>query len=126
MEVKIIIFSLLLSFYLLLSGCTTTSNFKNHTKDMMSGTKIINLTNDHYTPTNPNSIIIIAPKTKLDTNYKKIAAIEVSKYNLVGVKRQQGVVDDLLQKYTAAAGGNAIIDVHIKKTKVTGTIIRFT
>ena len=108
-----------------MTGCETTQHITQQTKQTVDGVQVVNISKRQYSPTNPECVFFIKGK-KLNTSYQKIAVISVDHYNLVGIKRQQAIIDDLLKNNAASLGGNAIIDVHENDGKIVGHVIRFT
>lgn len=62
-----------------------------------------------YPPTEPISIAL--SKKNIKTPHRIIGTIQVSNYNLVGVKRQLVSINDLMQQKAASMGGNAVIAI---------------
>lgn len=56
--------------------------------------------------------------------YQIIGKETVSKFNHVGIKRQEAIIRDTMRQLAASIGGDAVIDVRHDKTFVTGTVIR--
>jgi hypothetical protein len=106
----------------LLFGCSTISQplkcVKSPTASKSEKTK-------KYTSTNPK-LIKFTVNNKVNHQYQKIATISVNHYNLVGVKRQAGVINDLIRTYAAELGGNAVINIHTERNAEIGEVIRFT
>ena len=57
--------------------------------------------------------------------YKIIGTGVVSKYNLLGMKRENNTLHTLLQRLAASAGGDAVINVQHDDKTVKGNIITF-
>jgi hypothetical protein len=57
--------------------------------------------------------------------YKVIAKETVSKYNKVGIKRQEAVIHDALRNLAASVGGDAVVNITLEENKVTGEVVRF-
>lgn len=91
---------------LLLSGCSTTDNsvVDSAKHPMPSSTQA-------STPakkSDPTSVKLIT-KPIPHAHYSALGHVNVPIYNTAGVKRQQGVINDLLVAHAAEMGGNAVI-----------------
>ena len=62
---------------------------------------------------------------QLTTPYKILGRESVSKYNLVGIKRQEASIRDSMRKIAASMGGDAIIEENRNSRIVTGTVVSF-
>ena len=76
-------------------------------------------------PKDPVTVSFYSNDKPLKHPYKILGKATVSKYNLVGIKRQEAVLKDKLRNLAAAAGGDAVINITRSKDAVTGTIITF-
>lgn len=61
------------------------------------------------------------PKQK----YVVVGKETISKYNFVGVKRQEAIVHDAMRTLAASMGGDAIIDITHDDETISGTVIAF-
>lgn len=57
--------------------------------------------------------------------YTILGKASVSKYNMVGIKRQQATIHDLMRQQAAMLDGDAIIDLKNKNSEVTATVIAY-
>ncbi len=110
--------------FLILSSCTTVQDISTKTKDIFTRHGVTRVKGKAYSPTNPHFVVLTTVKV-ITRPYEVIGHVSVKRYNLVGIKRQQGVIDDLMKEDASKIGGNAI--VNIKKTMKTeiGDVIRF-
>lgn len=76
-------------------------------------------------PKNPITVSLYTKGTKPHQSYKVIGLETVSKYNHVGIKRQEANIRDTMRKLAAAMGGDAIINLKYSNKKVQGTVISF-
>ncbi|MEK6730748.1 MAG: hypothetical protein AABY34_00995 [Pseudomonadota bacterium] len=100
-----------------LSGCASSPGLLSQTTIHQTGKK-------KYPPTEPISIALSKEKN-IKTPHRIIGTIQVSNYNLVGVKRQLVSINDLMQQKAASMGGNAVIAIQQTDKKTMGEVIRF-
>jgi hypothetical protein len=74
---------------------------------------------------NPLSISFYQKGSAIKRPYKIIGTESVSKFNMVGIKRQEAIIQDNMRKIAAAMGGDAVIDIKRHKKMVTGTIVSY-
>lgn len=74
---------------------------------------------------NPINVSIYTKEIHLTHPYKVIGLETVSKYNVVGIKRQEGNIKDTMRTIAAAMGGDAIINLKYEKHVVRGTVITY-
>ena len=122
-----LIYTLIFSACLILiePGCTTIHDIPQKTNQIITGSKITKKSTKHYSSTTPNSVILLASNNIANKHYTTIADISINRYNMVGVKRQEAVLNDLMRKNAAFLGGNAIINIHKNHHKKSGQVIRF-
>lgn len=49
----------------------------------------------------------------------------VSQYNVVGIKRQEATIRDLMRQMAAKLGGNAVVDITHDDKAITGTVVEY-
>ena len=79
------------------------------------------ITTENYQPTDPDMVKVgympVSP-------YQEIGRIYVSLYNVWGIKRQSGVISDLMQVRAAKIGGDDICNIHVVGHYAVGDIIK--
>jgi len=113
----------LLTISLTLCGCASSMQGKTNQEDN-TGIKTKVASTKTYSPTPPESVVL-SSKPKLNTPYKVIGSVSVNRYNFVGVKRQQAVINDIFRQEAAGIGGNAVINIQDNKKLASGDVIRF-
>lgn len=119
---------LLIGIGLALTACSSISEEKP--VDLISG-KPSNL--QPYIPPhcpappkkNPLNVSIYNKGIRPHQPYKVIGLETVSKYNHVGIKRQEANIRDTMRDIAAAMGGDAIIDLKYEKHVVTGKVVAY-
>ena len=74
---------------------------------------------------NPLAVSFYKNESQIKHNYKVIGTGIVSKYNTVGIKRQEAFIQDNMRKIAAAMGGDAVINVTRNSNVVSGTVVSF-
>ncbi len=114
-----------------LVACTTsnsTSPYKDSPKIKQPVPKIVSQDNPHATVLklkSPITVALYSAGTRPEHPYKIIAKKSISKYNLVGIKRQEAVIHDALRNIAASMGGDAVINITKDDKKVTCEVVRF-
>lgn len=74
---------------------------------------------------NPIAVTFYKKGERPPLPFKVLGKEVVSKYNLVGVKRQEASIHDAMRKLAANLGGDAVIDVNHDEKSVSGIVIAF-
>ncbi len=82
-----------------------------------------NLKQEIFAMSNPQDVLLIKNKTTSEKN-KVIGSVKIATYNSVGIKRQEAVINELLQSNAAKLGGNAVIDIHQANNHVYGKVVK--
>ncbi|OGT31457.1 MAG: hypothetical protein A3E87_03780 [Gammaproteobacteria bacterium RIFCSPHIGHO2_12_FULL_35_23] len=77
--------------------------------------------NSNFQPVDPNIVKIDTPPV---LPYQEIGKVYVSLYNIWGVKRQSGVISDLMQKQAAEVGGDDVYNIHVNGHYAVGDIVK--
>lgn len=112
---------LIITIVLFFTGCATHQCCEQPVQNCCGQTAKIN----PPTSLKKNPIAVAFYDNKPTTPYKVIGTETVSKYNGVGIKRQEASIHDAMRNLAAAMGGDAIIDVMHDDKTVTGTVIGF-
>ncbi len=105
-----------ISFALALSGCVTTQSHKTATPTPPP---------QKNASKNPISVTIYTGKQKPDKPYVILGHETVSKYNLVGIKRQEANLKDSIRHLAAKQGGDAVIDIANHGDSISYTVISY-
>ncbi|MBU0455746.1 MAG: hypothetical protein ABIH77_06150 [Pseudomonadota bacterium] len=109
---------------LLLSACSSTTNVAQHTEDFVAGKHIEKKTCTAYAPVIPESVEL-TKASKLNKKYQVLGMLSINRYNLVGTKRQEANIEDIMKACAGKIGGNAVIHIRYSNKTATGTIVRF-
>ena len=58
--------------------------------------------------------------------YEVVGEESISKFNVVGHKRQEAYIRDGMRELAAAMGGDAVIDIKHDSKSISGTVVAFT
>jgi len=97
-----------------LSGCSSTATQPIH--------------HQTQTPTahkNPMNVSFYPKGANPEAPYTVIGDATISKYNKVGIKRQEANIHDAMRSTAASMGGDAIINVKRNDKTVSGTVIAY-
>ena len=103
---------------LILSACTNTC----HPAVIINDDVTAVTPRCHKKPVDVSVLTNIKP----DRPYKIVGKATVSKYNIVGIKRQEATMRDIMRQLAASLDGDAVIEIHNKDDKtVTATVIAY-
>lgn len=74
---------------------------------------------------NPINVSLYTKGEKPKNSYKILGIEAVSKYNRVGIKKQEACIHDSLRSLAAKMGGDAVINIKYDKKIVEGTVITY-
>jgi hypothetical protein len=110
----------------LLTGCSTTTQPQHHLAgNFLKRESIVATSQEKYPPKNPQHIALYPANMDPDKPYKVIGVASVSKYNLVGMQREQKTIHNIMQNLAASIGGDAIMNVTHEDDKVQAKVIAF-
>lgn len=112
---KLINLILYVSIGLVIFGCVTTTQSD---KTASSATA-------SQTQKNPISVTIYTGKQKPEKPYVVLGHESVSKYNIVGIKRQEANLKDSIRHLAAKRGGDAVIEITNHLDSISYTVISY-
>lgn len=74
---------------------------------------------------NPMTVSFYQTTESLNIPYTIIGNETISKYNTVGIKRQQATIHDAMRTLAASMGGDAIVNIRHDENTVSGTVIAY-
>jgi hypothetical protein len=103
---------------LILSACTPTLN-----RPVQIHNTVTTVTPKcHKNPIN----VSVLTNTRPNRPFKVLGKATVSKFNRVGIKRQEATMRDIMRELAASLDGDAVIEIHNQDEKsVTATVIAY-
>lgn len=74
---------------------------------------------------NPLDVSFVAAKKPLNVPYQVIGKASVSQYNMVGIKRQEATIRDIMRQLAASLNGDALIDLERDHHVVTAKVVAY-
>lgn len=108
----------------ILTGCATSKTSTPANTPAASVKKPAALT-EHAMKKNPITVAFYTGASKPEKPYIVLGKETVSKYNKVGIKRQEAHIRDAMRHIAATLGGDAVINISHDANSVTGTIIAY-
>lgn len=120
------LFFLLVLVPISLSGCSTcgpgTAEKASH---FLQKQQVTTTTNDTYPRKNPQKIALYNKDQQPHMAYKIIGKATVSKTNLMGVKREETTLHEMMKNLAASIGGDGLIDVNHQEDSIEANVIAF-
>lgn len=98
----------------------TTANAAN----FMQRQSIVPTTKRFYAAKDPTQVALYKHQKPM-TPYRVIGIATVSKYNLIGIPRNDMTLQEMMQKLAASIGGDALINFNDSKDTVQAHVIQF-
>jgi hypothetical protein len=108
---------------LALTSCSSLGTDSNN--DQAAAKTVIKAPAHKTPPKNPLTVSFYPKGNNPKHPFKVIGTETVSKYNTVGIKRQEAIIRDAMRKLAAAMGGDAVIDITHDQKMVTGTVVSY-
>ncbi|TAK76602.1 MAG: hypothetical protein EPO11_03995 [Gammaproteobacteria bacterium] len=110
----------------LLGGCSTTNQSTPRVaSNFINRQQVTPATNDIYPSKNPQTVAVYTDTHKPHAAYRVIGTASVSKYNLLGMKRQDATVQEMMKNLAASIGGDGLIDVKTNDESMQARVIAF-
>ena len=106
---------------LILSGCAHTPT--HPAVEVSTETTTVTPPACHHHK-NPQQVSLVT-HSKLQRQYQVIGKVSVSKWNVVGIKRQEATIRDIMRQMAASMDGDALIDIKSENDSISGTIIAY-
>ena len=74
---------------------------------------------------NPQQITLYDSKNTPETSYRVIGTATVSRYNLIGMQRNDVTLQQMIKTLAAANGGDGIINIERETHQISGDIIAY-
>ncbi len=115
---------------LILSACASTTPAATSSSSQASQTSqdtqpAVSPPKCHHHPKEPTNVSFYIDKQKPNGPYEVLGEAKVSKYNTVGVKRQEATIRDLMSQMAASIGGDAVMDFKNSNDTITAKVIAY-
>jgi hypothetical protein len=116
-------------FGLILSGCTSPMTNQTRTEiasNYIRKQNVVKITPDYYPAKDAKTVGFYEQLHTLQNKpYKVIGVATVSKYNVLGVKREPDTVHTMLKTLAASIGGDGLINIYSSNSEMQASVIAF-
>lgn len=119
------LFTITIALSSLLNACASPRYPTQLASNLIHRQTIKTTTKELYPPKNPILVTLYHPEKKILTPYKVIGVAKVSKYNLVGVKREEPIIHEMMKKLAASIGGDGLIDLNTNNDAMQANVIAY-
>jgi hypothetical protein len=110
----------------LLISCTTQGRPPTQlASNIINRESVIQMTHDTYPAKNPQLVSLYTNNNKPHAAYRVIGVAKVSKYNILGERRQDETVHTMMKNLAASIGGDGLIDVNHTEQETQANIIAY-
>ena len=108
----------------LLASCTTNGQSTTQVaSNFLNKQQVITTTN--VAAKNPQYVTVYAKDQSPHTAYRVIGRASVSKHNILGMKRGNATLEEMMKKLAASVGGDGLINIDNNNDSMQATIIQF-
>jgi len=121
-------FATVIALALILGGCSCTGPGPTSTQmatNFIKRQHVLATTKEKYPAKNPHAVALYTSEQKPLMPYRIIGVATVSKYNLLGMHRQEDTVHEMMRNLAASIGGDGIINVSNHGDSMQASVIAF-
>ncbi|RDI48775.1 YajG family lipoprotein [Aquicella lusitana] len=111
-----------------LGGCATKGQTTDPTQvasNFINRQHVVATTKDTYPAKNAKNVALFSEHKTPHAPYRVIGVATVSKYNILGMKREDETIHTMMKNLAASIGGDGIIDVSSNHESMKANIIAF-
>lgn len=109
-----------------IQGCATPGPTPPQTAaNFLQKQHVVATTNIKLPAKNPRTVAIYTKDKTPHTAYRIIGVATVSRHNLLGIKRHEDTIHDMMKELAASIGGDGIIDVSGSEENMRANVIAF-
>ena len=106
-------------------SCGTAKPPTQVASNFINRQSIIHTTKEIYPAKNPDQVALYAGDKTPHTAYRVIGIAKISRYNLLGLKRQNATLEGMMKSLAASIGGDGVIDIYTNNDSMQANIIQF-
>lgn len=123
---KLLFYIAVASFLMLLQGCSNSARSTTQVASNLINRQHVILTTQHvYPEKSPKSVALYHAKQSPHSAYRIIGIATISKYNLLGMERQEETLNQMMKNLAASVGGDALININSNKKSIQANVIAF-
>lgn len=109
----------------LLSNCSSTHTPSTNLANNLNRQSVTLTTAQNYPAKNPKTVTIYTTTQSPQTAYRVIGVAKVSKYNLMGMQRQETTITDMMKHLAASIGGDGLMNITNHDDHMQANVIAF-
>ena len=109
----------------LLISCSTGKSPTQVASNLINRQSVVHTTKETYPARNPRQVALYAGDKTPHTAYRVIGIAKISRYNLLGLKRPDAALKDMMKSLAASIGGDGVIDIYSNNDTMQANIIQF-
>jgi hypothetical protein len=110
----------------LLSACASQCHSPTQmASNLINRQSVVSTSGESYPTKNPQHVALYSTEQSPASPYRVIGVATISKFNLLGVKRQDATMHNMMKQLAANMGGDGVINLSSNDNALQGHIIAF-